>query len=127
MNQCFPKPYEPFGGDINVINYLSNYATKTDLKDITNADVSSFATKQSLSALKSEVDKWDIDKLVPVPNNLAKLSNVVKNDVITKTQLSTLVSKVHSIDTTEFVKKIKYEKDGSDFEDKINKVDKKNT
>ena len=88
-------------------------------------DVSSFALKSKLASLKTEVDKLDIDKLTPVPNDLAKLSNVVKNDVIKKTEHKKLVAKVDNIDNRNFVKKRKYEKDGSDFEDKINKVDKK--
>ena len=88
-------------------------------------DVSSFALKSKLASLKTEVDKLDIDNLTPVPNDLAKLSNVVKNDVIKKTEYKKLVAKVDNIDNRNFVKKIKYEKDGSDFEDKINKVDKK--
>ena len=78
MSQYFPKPYEPFGGDINVKVDLSNYATKTDLKIVSNLDVSSFVLKSNLANLKTEVDKQDIDKLTPVPNDLAKLSNVVK-------------------------------------------------
>ena len=78
MSQYFPKPYEPFGGDINVKFDLSNYATKTDLKNVSNVDVSSFALKSNLPSLKTEVDKLDIDKLTPVPNDLAKLSNIVK-------------------------------------------------
>ena len=88
-------------------------------------DVSSFALKSKLASLKTEVDKLDIDKLTPVPNDLAKLSNVVKNNVIKKTEYKKLVAKVDNIDNRNFVKKRKYEKDGSDFEDKINKVDKK--
>ena len=63
---------------------LSNYATKTDIKDITHVDTSSFASKTNLANLKTEVDKLDIDKLVPIPNDLSKLSNVVKNDVVKK-------------------------------------------
>ena len=78
MSQYFPKSYEPFGEDINVKVDLSNYATKTDLKNVSNVDVSSFALKSNLANLKTEVDKLDIDKLTPVPNDLAKLSNVVK-------------------------------------------------
>ena len=58
---------------------LSSYATKTDMKNVTRVDVSSFASKTNLASLKSEVDKLDTDKLTPVPNDLAKLSNVVKN------------------------------------------------
>ena len=101
MSQYFPKLYKSFGGDINVKVDLSN-----------------------LVSLKTEVDKLDIDKLVPVPVDLSKLSDDVKNDV-KKTECNKLVTKVDSIDTTNFLKKTKYEKDGSDFEDKINKVDKK--
>ena len=84
MSQYFPKPYEPFGGDINVKVDLSNYATKTDLKNVSHVDGSSFALKSNLASFKTEVDKLDIDKLTPVPNHLAKLNNVVKNDVIKK-------------------------------------------
>ena len=76
--------YEPFGGDINVIIDLSNYATKTDIKNISHVDTSSFALKSNLASLKTEVDKLDIDKLVPVPVDLSKLSDVVKNDVVKK-------------------------------------------
>ena len=82
MSQYFPKPYEPFGGDINVKVDLSNYAAKTDLKNVTHVDISSFALKSYLASLKTKVDKLDIYKLTPVPNDLAKLSNVVKNDVV---------------------------------------------
>ena len=125
MRQYFPKPYEPFGGDINVKVDLSNYATKTDLKNVSHNDVSSFALKSNLASLKTEVDKLDIGKLVPVPVDLSKLSDVVKNDVVKKTEYDKLVTKVDNNDTTNFVKKNKYEKDWSDFEDKINKIDKK--
>ena len=88
-------------------------------------DVSSFALKSKLASLRTEVDNLDIDKLTPAPNDLAKLSNVVKNDVIKKTEYKKLVAKVDNIDNRNFVKKRKYEKDVSDFEVKINKVDKK--
>ena len=67
MSQYFPKPYEPFGGDINVKDDLSNYATKTDVKNISHVDTSSFALKANLASLKIQVDKLDIDKLAPVP------------------------------------------------------------
>ena len=66
MSQYFPKPYEPFGGDINVKVDLSNYATKTDIKDIAHIDTSRFALKSNLASLKTEVDKSDIDELGPV-------------------------------------------------------------
>ena len=62
MSQYFPKPYEPFGGDINVKVDLSNYATKADIKYISNVDTSSFALKTNLANLKTEIDKLDIDK-----------------------------------------------------------------
>ena len=127
MSQYFLKPYEPFGGDINVKVDLSNYATKTDLKNVSHVDVSSFALKPNSASLKIEVNKSDIDNLVPVPVDLSKLSNVVKNDVTKKTEYNKLVTKADNIDTINFVKKSKYEKDGSDFENKINKIDKKNT
>ena len=81
MSQYFPKPYEPFGGDINVKVDLSNYATKADIKNISHVDTSSFALKSNLASLKTEVDKLDIDKLVPVPVDLSKLSDAVKNNV----------------------------------------------
>ena len=85
MSQYFPKSHEPFGGDINVTVDLSNYATKADIKNITHIDTSSFALKTYLANLKSEVDKLDVDKLKPIPTDLSKLSNVVKNDVVKKT------------------------------------------
>ena len=99
MSQYFPKPYESFGGDINVSVDLSNYATKTDIKNISHVDTSSFTLKSSLASLKTEVDKLDINKLVPVPVDLSKLSDVVKNDVVTKTVFDELVAKVNSFDT----------------------------
>ena len=105
MSQYFPKPYEPFGGDINVKVDLSNYATKADIKNISHVDTSSFALKTNLANLKTEVDKLDIDKLVPVPADLSKLSNVVKNDVVKKTVYDKLVTKVNNIDTGNFVLK----------------------
>ena len=84
MSLYFPKPYEPFGGDINVKVDLSNYATKTDIKNILHIDTSSFALKSNLSRLKTEVEKLVIDKLVPVLVDLSKLSDVVKNHVAKK-------------------------------------------
>ena len=84
MSQYFPKPYEPFGGVINVKVDLSNYATKSDVKNISHVDTSSFALKTNLTSLKTEVDKLHIDKLVTLPVDLSKLSDVVKNDVVKK-------------------------------------------
>ena len=78
MSQYFPKPHEPFGGDINVTVDLSNYATKTDIKNISYIGTSSFALKSNLASVKTEVDKLDIDKLVPDPVDLSKLRDVVK-------------------------------------------------
>ena len=105
MSQYFLKPYEPFGGDINVKVDLSNYATKTDLKNVSHADVSSSALKSNLASLKTELDKLDIGKLQTVPVDLAKLNNVVKNDAVKKTEYNKLVAKIDNIDTTDFVKK----------------------
>ena len=98
---------------------LSNYATKTDIKHFSHADTSSFALKTNLSSLKTEVDKLDIDKLVPIPADLSKLSNVVKNDVVKKTVYNKLVAKVDNIDTSDFVLKTKYSTDKTESENKI--------
>ena len=84
MSQYFPKPFRSFGGNINVKVDLSNYATKTDLKNVTHVDTSSFALKTNLASLKTEVDKLDIGKLTTVPVDLSELSNVVKNDFVKK-------------------------------------------
>ena len=92
MSQYFPKPYEPFGADINVTVDLSNYATKDDIKNIVHVDTSSFALKTNLANLKTEVDKLDIVKLATVPVDLSKLSNVVKNDVVKKPVYDKLVA-----------------------------------
>ena len=94
MSQYFPKPYEPFGGDINVKVDLSNYATKADIENISHVNTSSFALKINLASLKTEVDKLDIDELVSVAVDLSKLSDVVKNDVVKKTVSDKLVAKV---------------------------------
>ena len=78
MSQYFPKPYKPFGGDINVNVDLSNYVTKADTKNISHADTCNFALKTNLADLKTKVDKLDIDKVVPVPVDLSKLNDLVK-------------------------------------------------
>ena len=111
MSQYFREPYEPFGGDINVKVDLSNYATKADIKNISHVDTSSFALKTNLATLKTEVDKLDIDKLVPVPVDVSKLSDVVKNNVIKKDVYDKLVAQVNSIDTSEFALKTKCDTD----------------
>ena len=97
MSKYFPS-YNNSSKNIKVELNLSNYATKDDVKNITHVDVSSYASKTNSAALKTEVDKIDTDKLKTVPNDLAKLSNVVKNDVVKKTDYNTLKSKVDGID-----------------------------
>ena len=121
MSQYFPKPYEPFGGDINFKVDLSNYATKADIKNITHVDTSSFALKANLANLKTEVHKLDIDKLVPVPADLSKLSNVVNNEVVKKTEYDKLVTKVNNIGigTGKFILKSDYDADKTELENKI--------
>ena len=119
MSQYFLKPYEPFGGDINIKVDFSNYATKADIKNISHVDNSSFALKTNLAYLKTEVDKLDIDKLTPVPVNLSKLSDVVTNDVVKKTVYNKLPAKVNSIDTSGFVLKTNQDTDKSEIENKI--------
>ena len=84
MSQYFSKLFRSFGGNINFKVDLSNYATKIDLKNITHADTSSFALKTNSDSLKTEADKLDIDKLVPVSVYLSKLSDDVKNYVVKK-------------------------------------------
>ena len=81
MSDYFPQPFRSFGWNINVKVDLSNYATKTDLKNVTHVDTSNFAIKTNLAGLKTQVDKLNTDKLAPLPVDLSKLSDVVKNDV----------------------------------------------
>ena len=119
MSQYFSKPYEPFGGDINVTVDLSNYATKDDIKNITHVDTSSFALKRNLANLKTEVDKLDVDKLTIVRVDLSKLSNVAKNDVVKKTVYDKLVAKVDNIDTSRLIKKTDYNTKVTEIEGKI--------
>ena len=93
MSQYFPKPYEPFGRDINLKVNSSKYATKPDIKNISHVDTPSFASKANLASLKTEVDQLDTDKLKRVPVDLSKLTNVVKNDVVKKSEYDKLVIK----------------------------------
>ena len=125
---------------------MANYATKDDVKNITHIDVSSYATKTNLAALKSKFDKIDVDKLKTVPVDVAKLSNLVKNDVVKKTDYNTKVTsienqiagvtkntldnlgditKLKAVDTSNFVLKTKLTADVNTLETKIDTVDKK--
>ena len=146
MSKYFP-PYNNSSGNIRkhkVQLDLSNYATKKDIEDITQIDVSAFASKTNLAALKTEVDKVDTDKLKTVPNDLAKLSNVVNNEVVKKTDYNTKISnietqitlgnknladikvlKTKTVDTSNFVTRTKFSTNTNALDDKIDKVDKK--
>ena len=119
MSKYFPKPLRSYGENIKVKINLSNYAAKADIKSITHVDTSHFASKTNLANLKNEVDKLDIGKLKTVPVDLSKLSNVVKNEVIKKTEYNKLVNKVNNIDTSGFILKTKYDVDKLEIEKKI--------
>ena len=114
MSTYYP-PYKNNSNNIKVELDLPNYATKDDVENITHVDVSSYASKTNLAALKTEVDKIGTDKLKTVPEDLAKLSNVVDNDVVKKTDFS----------FDDYVKKTKFSADTNALDDKIDKVDKK--
>ena len=114
MRTYYP-PYKSSSSNVKVELDLTNYATKTDLKNITHTDVSSFPSKTNLAALKTEVDKIDVNKLKAVPDDLAKLSNVVKNEVVKKTDFS----------ADNYVTRTKFSTDTNALDDKIDKVDKK--
>ena len=139
-------PYKSSGQNIKVELDLANYETKTDLKNITHVDVSSYASKTNLAALKSEVDKIDVDKVKTTPIDLAKLGNVVKNHVVKKADYSTKVTsieaqiagltkntvdnladitKLKAVNTNRFVLKTKLASDVTTLENKIDTVDKK--
>ena len=141
-------PYKSSSNNIKVELDLTNYATKTDLKNITHVDTSSFASKTNLAALKREVDKIDVDKLKTAPVDLAKLINAVENDLVKKTVYNTKVTsiegqiagltknaidnladitKLKAIDTNSFVLKTKLASDVTTLENKIETVDKKKT
>ena len=93
MSHYFPKPFRSFVGNINIKADLPNYATKSDIINISHVDTSSFTLKAYLASLKTEIDKLDNHKIVPVPVDLSKLSNVVKNDVIKKMFMINLLKK----------------------------------
>ena len=145
MSAYYP-PYRSSNNNIKVELDLANYATKTDLKNIIYVDVSSFASKTNLAAFKTEVDKIDVDKLKTTPTDLAKLSNVVKNDVVKKTDYNAKVTNIESqiagvtknttdnlnditklkaADTSNFVLKNKFSADINSLDDKIDGVEKK--
>ena len=111
MSSQYYPPYKNNSNSIKVELDLTNYATKTDLKNIIHTDVSSFASKTNLAALKTEVDKIDVDKLKTVPDDL---TNVVKNETVKKTDFS----------ADDYVKKTKFSADTNALDDKIDKVDK---
>ena len=124
MSQYFPKPFNShFGDSIKFRIDLSNYTTKADIKNTSHVDTSSFALKTNLESenkliynLKTEVDKLDIDKLIPIP---VDLSDAVKNDVVKKAVYNKLVAEVDNIDTSDFVLKTKYNTDKTELENKI--------
>ena len=139
-------PYKSSSNNIKVELDLTNYATKTDLNNITHVDTSSFASKTNLAALKSEANKIDVDKLKTAPVDLAKLTNAVENDLVKKTVYDTKVTtiegqlagitkitidnladitKLKAIDTNSFVLKTKQASDVTTLENKIDTVDKK--
>ena len=135
MSQYYP-PYKSSSKNIKVELDLANYATKTDLKNITHVDVSSFAIKTNLAALKTETDKIDADKLKTTPVDLAKLTNTVEHNVVKKTDYKTKVTsieaqiagltkntidnladitKLKAIDTNSFVTRTKFSADTNAF------------
>ena len=118
MSEYFPKP-SSHKENIKVKIDVTNYATKEDIKNITHVDTSGFALKTNLANLKTKVDKLDIDKLRPLPDNVSKLSNVVTNEVVKKNIYDKLVAKVNNIDTSRFILKTKYDADKTKLENKI--------
>ena len=144
MSQYYP-PYRSSKNNIKVELDLANYATKDDVKNITHVDVSSFASKTNLAALKTEVDKIDADKLKTATTDLTKLTNAIENDVVKKTDYNTKVTsieaqiagltkntvdnladitKLKAIDTNSFVTRTKFSADTNALDDKIDGVEK---
>ena len=145
MSQYYP-PYRSSSNTIKVELDLANYATKTDLKNITHVEVSSFASKANLAALKTEINKIDADKLKTKPADLAKLTNAVEHDVVKKADYNTKVTsieaqiagftkntvdnlvditKLKAIDTNSFLTRTKFSADTNALDDKIDGVEKK--
>ena len=139
-------PYKSSSNNVKVELDLTNYATKNDLKNITHVDVSSFTSKTNLAALKTEVDKIDLDKLKTASTDLAKLTNAIENDLVKKTVYNTKVTsietqiagltkntvdyladitKLKAIDTNSFVTRTKFSADTNALDDKIDGVEKK--
>ena len=120
MIQYFPKPFNlHFGDGIKAKVDLNNYITKTDIKNISHVDTKSFALKTNFANLKNKVDKLEIEKLVSLLADLSKLSNVVKNDVVKKTDYKKLVTISNNIDTSGFVLKTKYQTGKTEIENKL--------
>ena len=138
-------PYKSSRNNVKVELDLTNYATNTDLKNITHADVSSFASKTNLAALKTEVHKIDTDKLKTAPTDLANLTNAIENDVVKKTDYNTKVTSIEAqiagltkntvdnladitkpkaIDTNSFVTRTKFSADTNALDNKIDGVEK---
>ena len=145
MTQYYPL-YRNSSNNIKVKLDLVNYATKTDLKNITHVDVSSFASKTDFAALKTEVDKIDTDKLKTTPEDLAKLTNAIENDVVKKTDYNAKVTSIEAqiagltkntvdnladitrlkaIDTNSFGTRNKFSADTNTLDDKIDGVENK--
>ena len=145
MSQYYP-PFRSSRNNIKVELDLANYVTKTDLNNITHVDVSSFASKTNLAALKTEVDKIDADRLKTAPTDLAKLTNAIEHGVVKKTDYNTKVTsieaqiaglikntvdnladitKLKAIDTNSFVTRTKFSADANALDDKIDGVEKK--
>ena len=145
MSTYYP-PYKSSSNNIKVELDLANYATKDDVKNITHVDVSSFASKTNVAALKTEVDKIDADKLKTVPVDFAKLTKAVENDFVNKTDYNAKVTNIESqisgvtkntldnlgdttklkaVDSSNFVLKTKLAFDVTALENKIDTVDKK--
>ena len=139
-------PYKSSSNNVKVELDLTNYATKNDLKNITHVDVSSFASKTNLAALKSEVDKIEVDKLKTAPVDLGKLTNAIESDLVKKnvyntkitsieTQIAELtkntvdnladITKLKAIDTNSFVTRTKFSADTNALDDKIDAVERK--
>ena len=138
-------PYKSSSNNVKVELDLTNYVTKTDLKNVTHVDVGSFASKTNLAALKTEVDKIDTDRLKTAPTDLAKLTNAIENDVVKKTDYNKKVTsieaqiagltkntvdnltdttKLKAIDTNSFVNKTEFSADINTLDDKIDGVEK---